>query len=115
MNRDLVLHLDGGDPAMLRFVARNARNYLNAAPEEKADVVIVANGPGAALCAKPHDESIPVLDALFDLGVAVKVCANALAEQKIPREFVFTGCEIVPAGLAEIVRLQREGYAYVKP
>lgn len=115
MNWNLVLHLDSDNPQALRFVAKNAVNYLNGLPNEKPRVIVVINGPGAPLCAPPHEESREVLENLFARGVEVKVCANALADFKVPHDAVFKGCEIVPAGLVEVARLQGEGFAYVKP
>ena len=40
---------------------------------------------------------------------------TALAEHGIDPARVWPECEIVPAGLVEVVRLQREGFAYIKP
>ncbi|MDE5878854.1 MAG: DsrE family protein, partial [Desulfovibrio sp.] len=48
-------------------------------------------------------------------GVRFKICANALAENGIAHERLWPGCQVVPAGLVEVVRLQREGFAYIKP
>ena len=45
MNYDLCLHMDSKDPAVLRLVLRNAANYIKALPEERFQLVVVANGP----------------------------------------------------------------------
>ena len=45
----------------------------------------------------------------------VMLCANALADTKIDHARLWPGCSVVPAGLVEVVRLQREGFAYIKP
>ena len=47
---------------------------------------------------------------LKERGARFKICANALAEHGIDPARVWPECEIVPAGLVEVVRLQREGF-----
>lgn len=115
MNYDLVLHLDSNDPAMFRMVARNAVNYLNALPDEKFQLHVVANGGGAPQFTLEHADLHELAKPLIARGVIFKICANALAEHNIPATKVWPDCIIVPAGLVEIVRLQREGFAYIKP
>lgn len=115
MNYNVVLHLDSNDPVKMRMVLRNAVNYLNALPEQDFQLQVVANGGGATFFTEEHEvfrkEALP----LMERGVIFKVCANALAEHNIDAARVWPGCEIVPAGLVEVVRLQRAGFAYIKP
>lgn len=115
MNYNLILHLDSGEPEMFRLAARNAANYLNALPEQKFELDIVANGGGASLLTLKHADLHEIGKNLMARGVVIKVCANALAEKQIPHADVWPGCQIVPAGLVEIARLQQAGFAYVKP
>lgn len=115
MNYNLILHLDSKDEDMLRLVLRNAANYLNALPEENFQLEIVANGGGATQFTKAHSALRETALPLQQRGVKFKVCANALAEHGINHDQVWPECIIVPAGLVEIVRLQRTGYAYIKP
>lgn len=112
---DLVLHVDMADSAIMKMAFRNANNYLNALPNESFVLSIVANGGAATLLvsanAELHNLALPVLAK----GVLLKVCANALAENGIMHDEVWPEAEIVPAGLVEVVRLQRAGFAYIKP
>ena len=118
MYYDLCLHLDAKDPAILGLVLRNAQNYLNALPDEAFQLDVVANGGGATLFAGegPDFEDLKAkVAALMQHGVRFKICANALAEHEVAHESLWPGCEVVPAGLVEVVRLQRQGFAYIKP
>lgn len=115
INYNAILHLDSKDPDMLRLVARNAHNYLNALPGERFELVIVANGGGATLFNDSHEELRDIVNELLARHVKIKICANALAEHGIPQDKVWKGCHIAPAGLVEIVALQRRGFAYIKP
>ena len=118
MYYDLCLHLDAKDPAILGLVLRNAENYLNGLPGESFQLDVVANGGGATLFAADgpeFDDLKAKTAALMQRGVRFKVCANALAEHGIAHERLWPGCQVVPAGLVEVVRLQRGGFAYIKP
>ena len=115
MNYDVVLHLDSNDPAKMRLVLRNAANYLNALPGEDFQLHIAANGGGAVLFTDDHEVFRKEAALLKERGARFKICANALAEHGIDPARVWPECEIVPAGLVEVVRLQREGFAYIKP
>lgn len=118
MNYDVCLHLDAKDPAILGLVLRNAENYLKGLPGESFRLDVVANGGGATLFAAEGPDFAELkarAAALMKAGVRFKVCANALAENGIAHERLWPGCQVVPAGLVEIVRLQREGFAYIKP
>lgn len=114
MDYHLVLHLDSGEESRFRLVARNCRNYLNALPNETFEIVVVANGPGVTLFTG-HDELRALAEPLLADGVRFKLCANALADNNIDPVSLWPGCLVVPAGLVEIVKLQRSGYAYIKP
>ena len=43
------------------------------------------------------------------------MCRNALANNQIRKEDLIDVCETVPAGILEIIDLQRIGFAYIKP
>lgn len=115
MNYDLVLHIDSGENAKMNLILRNAANYLNALPGEKFELAIAANGPGVRHFTMASNEFEEKLKELSQKGVKFRVCANALADNGIAKDKLWPFCEVVPAGLVEIVRLQRAGYAYIKP
>ncbi|QCC84606.1 hypothetical protein DDIC_01655 [Desulfovibrio desulfuricans] len=115
MNYDLCLHMDSKDPATLRLVLRNAANYIKALPEERFQLVVVANGPAVTQFVKSNEEFRAIAAPLQDQGLRILLCANALADNHIGHADLWPGCDVVPAGLVEIVRLQREGFAYIKP
>ena len=75
---------------------------------------------GSVLCAHGHIPApAPAVLALLS-GVPVRPFAgDATAGELItPTALALLrtyGCEVVPAGLVEVVRLQRQGFAYIKP
>lgn len=114
MDYNAVLHIDSGEESRFRVVARNCENYLKSLPDEKFELVVVANGAGVTLFTG-HDDLRALAEPLMERGVRFKICANALAEHDIVPVNLWPGCLVVPAGLVEIVKLQRSGYAYIKP
>jgi intracellular sulfur oxidation DsrE/DsrF family protein len=113
----VVFHLD--DTANARWAMLLANGYLDDSP--KAKVVIVAYGPGIDFLlhdaqdrrGQPYD---PAVMNLVEKGVEFRVCSETLSARQIAKEDVLDAAVIVPSGITEIVRLQRqEGYAYLKP
>lgn len=84
-------------------------------PGETFQLAVVANGPAVKLFTGEHAELREQAAPLMARGMKVRICANALADNKIEHSRLWQGSEVVPAGLVEVVRLQREGYAYIKP
>lgn len=114
MDYDVILHIDSDDESRFRLVARNCANYLDALPEEKFELVVVANGAAVVLFSG-HDELRELAEPLMARGIRFKICANALREHNLDPVSLWPGCLVVPAGLVEVVKLQRSGYAYIKP
>ncbi|MBO4300886.1 MAG: DsrE family protein [Desulfovibrio sp.] len=115
MNFDLCLHIDSKDTAVLRLVLANASNYFKALPDTPFHLVVVANGPAVTQFTTDNTECSALAAPLLKRGLRILLCANALADNGINKDTLWPGCEVVPAGLVEIVRLQREGFAYIKP
>jgi len=113
MNYDVLFHFDHESQA-LDIAISNIKNYLNAFSEDTPAVVLVVNGPGVRFLDRDGEHAAQLSEVLV-LGAAVKVCNNALNHFGIAPERLCPGCEVVPAGVVEIVELQRKGFAYVKP
>ena len=62
---------------------------------------------------RPFDAQVA---ALREQQVEFRVCGNTLAAHNVASELVLQDAAIVPAGVAEIARLQaQEGYVYIRP
>ncbi|MGI9024384.1 MAG: DsrE family protein [Burkholderiaceae bacterium] len=97
----------------------NIRNHLQADPNVK--IVVVGNGPGIDFMldgakdknGNPFDATI---EGLVSKGVQFRLCNNTLTAGRIDQSRVLPEVQIVPAGVAEVARLQaREGYVYLRP
>jgi intracellular sulfur oxidation DsrE/DsrF family protein len=76
----------------------------------------VANGEAVDFLkasAPPGNKELP--ERLAGAGVLFTACRNALRARGIPESGLWPFVQIVPAGVLELIRCQREGYAYIKP
>jgi len=114
----VIYHINQGNEQATDGL-RNAGNHLAADPS--ARIVFVTHAAGIRfLLDGAKDKNGNSYDALVqDLmgkGVEFRLCNFTLLRGKIDRNKVIQGVKIVPSGVAEVSRLQRqEGYAYLKP
>ena len=95
-----------------------------------ADVIVVSNGAGVKgflkgnlppptlqgeACSIRTGADIPAMDVLSRRGVAFLACKQALNAQDIHIEQLPFFVNVISAGMTEMVRLQAEGFAYIKP
>lgn len=113
MRYDVVFHVDQ-DAAALSMALTNIRNYFDALPGEVFTVVLLVNGPAITLMGA-DGEHAGQLAAAAAQGLSIRVCRNALTAFKLSPDWLCPVCEIVPAGVVELVECQAEGFAYIKP
>ncbi len=109
----VVVHLDEADEAKHEAVTRNVANLLGDLGEA-AEVELVTHGPGVDLCLADSPQAEAV-GALIARGVVVAACENTLRAQGIDARRLAPGVVTVPSGIGELVRKQRQGWAYVRP
>ena len=64
------------------------------------------------------DEMQAKISGLKDQGVNFNVCANTLKGKKINLTndlYDVEKADVVPSGVAELAKLQAQGYTYIKP
>ena len=115
MNWNLVLHVDSDTPQTLALAFSNAANFKAALPDESFRMALVANGPAVKLFTRSDRDLAEQGEKLAEQGVEIMLCNNALNKFGIDREQLWACASVVPAGVVELVRLQREGFAYIKP
>ena len=111
---DVVFHVDKTDGS-LNIALTNAVNYAKALPGESFSMVLVVNSRAVTQLAGDTPDVWKALNDATRLGLSVRVCNNALeATGTSPRD-LYPQAVVVPAGIVELVDLQRKGYAYIKP
>ena len=112
---DLLVHVDLPDESRFVMALGNINNYLAALNGEPCTVVLLANGGAARFLARKDNAQTEAIEKLAQAGVSFRVCANDRKKVPITKEDLLPCVEVVPAGVVEIVRLQREDFAYIKP
>ena len=128
----VVYHINYDNPKAQAGALRNIQNHINAVGAENLDLKVVLHGNGLALLLEPEslgktrkmkfgnaDSNMTAkIEGLKTQGVSFHVCNNTLRGRKISYEDHLYGVEkkdIVPSGVAELAKLQAQGYTYIKP
>ncbi len=93
-------------------------NHMRAVEPEDLTVEVLFHGNGVDLLrrAKGNPQLAVMFDELRKRGVTFRVCANTLTAYGIPLEALHgvRQTDLVQAAVAEIVKLEREGYGYIR-
>lgn len=128
----VVYHINYDDPKKQAGALRNIQNHINAVGKDNLEIKVVLHGNGLALLLEPdslekltkfkhanaNENMTAKIDGLKDQGVAFNVCANTVRGRKVDVESDLYNVEqsdIVPSGVAEVAKLQQDGFVYIKP
>lgn len=109
----LDLNRDGTTTAL-----HQVKNHLAAAPNTKITVVALGSSVHYLVQGAETSGGYPFGLMLSDLesrGVRIEVCHNTMLTLGIKASQLDDGLHIVPSGMAEIARLESQGYVYIKP
>ncbi len=119
----VVYHINyngGEDDRAYRGAMRNIQNHINAVGAENLEVRVVlhGNGLGLLMSARTDDKLQTQVGGLKGQNVSFNVCNNTLKGRKISYSddlYDVWEEDIVPSGVAELSKLQQEGFTYIKP
>ena len=116
MKIKISFHVNRDEEEALLIALNNMENLLKDVQNEEAAVHLVANGTAVKLFQRERaGQYASRIESLFGKGVHFSVCNNSLNSLGIKPEDLLDFCHVVPAGILEIIRLQADGCAYVKP
>ncbi len=111
-----VFHVDMEDVSRFELALGNMMNLQKDMGHENVDIALLANGNSVKHFVKEGNmEYLPRLEEMHEKGVKFYLCNNSLNKHSLKREQMFDFCEVVPAGVTKLIKLQKEGYAYIKP
>ncbi|MBS1933382.1 MAG: DsrE family protein [Bacteroidetes bacterium] len=109
----VVFDLTSKDTLDQRSVVRWLNEISKPNPNAKLEVVMYGQGFNFVL----KDKS-PYADAIAKLGenknISFKVCNISLKNNNVDRSQLLSCVQIVPDGIYEIIRKQKEGWGYIK-
>jgi len=110
----VVFQVSDADPAKWHLALNNVRNVQQDLGVDKVQVEIVAYGPGIGMLTLDSPVSGRIAEALKQ-RVKVVACENTMTAQKLTRADMTPGIGYVTAGVVELIKLQGEGWAYIRP
>lgn len=113
----VVYHFDNAEQQGLKGL-RNIRNHLDVEPTTQITVVTHAEGVDMLMegaKAPNGTEFAPLVSALKARGVRFEVCEITLKNRGLKKEQFVLDADYTPSGVVRLVKLQKEGYAYIKP
>lgn len=128
----VVYHVNYDNPKKQAGALRNIQNHINAVGAKNLDLKVVLHGNGLAMLLEPdslaklkkfkfanaNEKMTAKIDGLKDQGVVFNVCANTVRGRKVDLNDDLYGVDkkdVVPSGVAELAKLQMDGYVYIKP
>jgi len=110
----VVFQVSAGDPKTWNLTLNNAKNVQQELGAKNVDIEIVAYGPGIGMLKFDSAVANRIDEAVGD-GVKVVACENTMKALKLTRDDMLASSGFVPAGVIELMKKQKEGYAYIRP
>jgi uncharacterized protein len=110
----VVFQLSEAEGAAWSSLALHVNNTMKSlADDGGSQVEVVFYGPGLSMLTKASTAYEEPLKQLSDKGVKLLACRNAMKMRNVKTEDLFPFAGQVDSGIAEIVRKQEAGWAYV--
>ena len=113
----VVYHFDNAATQGLKGL-RNVRNHIDTDPTAK--IVVVTHAEGIDMLmegAKSTNgtEYAPLVSALKGRGVSFEICEITVKNRNLKKDQFIQEADFTPSGVVRLAKLQKQGYAYIKP
>ena len=113
----VVIQVSTDDVRTQTIAMNNAVNLQKHYGMDNVAIEIVAFGPGLGMLTAKNDNSLRV-QSLLAQHIEFSACGNTInniEKKKGKKPMLTEGVVVVPAGAAQIMELQEQGYAYLRP
>ena len=113
----VAYHIDNAATQGLKGL-RNVRNHVDTDPTAKIIVVTHAEGVDMLMegsKAANGTEYAPLVSALKSRGVSFEICEITLKNRGLKKDQFIQEADFTPSGVVRLAKLQKQGYAYIKP
>jgi intracellular sulfur oxidation DsrE/DsrF family protein len=110
----LVMQVSDADAGKWNLALNNAKNAQQDYGADKIDIEIVTYGPGVNML-KLDSIVANRIDEAKHAGIAIVACQNTMKNMKLTESDMLPNTSYVPSGVVELIKKQREGYAYIRP
>ena len=97
---------------------RNIGNHLDTDPSARITVVTHAQGVDFLMEGAKDRNGAPFITqvaALANRGVKFEICEITLKNRSLKKDQFIQEADYTPSGVVRIAKLQKQGYAYIKP
>lgn len=110
----LVMQVSDADPGKWNLALSNAKNAQQDYGADKIEVEIVTYGPGIGML-KSDSAVAKRIEEAKQTGITIVACQNTMRAMKLTESDMLPNTSYVPSGVVELIKKQREGYAYIRP
>lgn len=110
----VVMQVSDADTGKWNLVLNNAKNIQQSYGAEKVDIEIVTFGPGIAML-RSNSVSAKQIEEAKQTGINIVACQNTMKGMKLTPDDMLPNTSYVPSGVVEIMKKEKEGYAYIRP
>jgi len=118
----VAFHVDQNDPAVMNLTLNNVQNVSKyyASVGDTVEIEVVAYGPGLHML---RNDTSPVADRIAAISLELEsvtfaACGNThrkMEAQSGNDVALVAEAEMVPSGVVQLVMLQEQGWAYIRP
>lgn len=110
----VVFQVSDGDAGKWNLALNNVKNVQQALGADKVDVEVVVYGPGIGMLKADSLVGNRVEEAK-KAGVEIVACGTTMKALKLTDADMLPGTKYVPGGVVELMKKEKEGYAYIRP
>jgi len=110
----LIIQMSDADPAKWNLALNNVKNVQQMLGAANVDAEIVVYGPGIGMLKLDSTVGHRVEEAR-QANVAIVACEVTMKNQKLSANDMLPNISYVPTGVVELMKKQKEGYAYIRP
>jgi len=110
----VVIQVSDADSGKWNLALNNANNVQHALGANNVDIEIVTYGPGIGML-KMDSLVGNRVDEAKKAGITIVACQNTMRSMKLTDADMLPNTSYVPSGVVEVIKKEREGYAYIRP
>lgn len=110
----VVFQVSDNEPQKWYLTLSNAKNVQQELGIKNVQVEVVVYGLGLDMV-RLETEMAEKIDEAISRGVKIVACENTMIGRKLTHADMYPSIDYVKAGVVELMKRQREGWAYIRP
>ncbi|MGE5027311.1 MAG: DsrE family protein [Betaproteobacteria bacterium] len=110
----VVFQVSDSEPQKWYLTLSNAKNVQKELGRKNVQIEVVVYGPGLDMVLLETEAAEKIEEAVSQ-GVKIVACENTMIGRKLTAADMHSSIGYVKAGVVELMKRQREGWAYIRP